>query len=76
MSARDEKGGSSQARHTYASMVLSADEHPIWVAKQMGHTDRTMIANIYGRWMPSTADKAEILFSGKLKQEIIRQDGV
>lgn len=25
----------------------------MWVAKQMGHTDWTMIARVYGRWMPS-----------------------
>lgn len=43
-----------QTRHTYASMMLSAGEHPMWVAKQMGHADWTMIARVYGRWMPST----------------------
>lgn len=42
-----------QTRHTYASMMLSAGEHPMWVAKQMGHTDWTMIARVYGRWMPT-----------------------
>lgn len=47
-----------QTRHTYASMMLSAGEHPMWVAKQMGHTDWTMIARVYGRWMPSTTDSA------------------
>ena len=43
-----------QTRHTYASMMLSAGEHPMWVAEQMGHSDWTMIARVYGRWMPST----------------------
>ncbi|MFM0738579.1 integrase [Paraburkholderia xenovorans] len=47
-----------QTRHTYASMVLSAGEHPIWVAKQMGQADWTMIARVYGRWMPSADDLA------------------
>ena len=42
-----------QTRHTYASMMLSAGKHPMWVAKQMGHTDWTMIARVYGRWMPT-----------------------
>ena len=41
-----------QTRHTFASMMLSAGEHPMWVAKQMGHKDWTMIGRIYGRWMP------------------------
>lgn len=47
-----------QTRHTYASMMLSAGEHPMWVAKQMGHADWTMIARVYGRWMPSTDSTA------------------
>ena len=58
-----------QTRHTYASMMLSAGEHPMWVAKQMGHTDWTMIARVYGRWMPSAdmdaGSKAEILWADK-----------
>lgn len=55
-----------QTRHTYASMMLSAGEHPMWVAAQMGHNDWGMIRRIYGRWMPDAApdagDKAENLF--------------
>jgi len=47
-----------QPRHTYASMMLSAGEHPMWVAKQMGHADWTMIARVYGRWMPSADTSA------------------
>lgn len=55
-----------QTRHTYASMMLSSGEHPMWVAKQMGHTDWTMIARVYGRWMPAADEgagtRAEALF--------------
>ena len=47
-----------QTRHTYASMMLSAGEHPMWVAGQMGHSDWTMIARVYGRWMPSDDTQA------------------
>lgn len=47
-----------QTRHTYASMMLSAGEHPMWVAKQMGHADWGMIRRIYGRWIPSEVDNA------------------
>lgn len=57
-----------QTRHTYASMMLSAGEHPMWVAQQMGHSDWGMIRRIYGRWMPDAApdagQKAEAMFSG------------
>ncbi|WP_434777498.1 hypothetical protein [Neisseria sp. Ec49-e6-T10] len=28
-----------QTRHTFASMMLSAGENPMWVAAQMGHFD-------------------------------------
>jgi integrase len=35
-------------------MMLSAGEHPMWVAKQMGHKNWTMIARVYGRWMPDS----------------------
>ena len=59
-----------QTRHTYASMMLSAGEHPMWVARQMGHADWTMIARVYGKWMPD-ADKlagsrAESVFGGSV----------
>lgn len=63
-----------QTRHTYASMMLSAGEHPMWVAKQMGHTDWTMIARVYGRWMPhadaKAGEKAELAFSASEGQQI------
>lgn len=32
--------------------MLSAGEHPMWVARQMGHAAWTMIARVYGKWMP------------------------
>jgi len=38
--------------------MLSAGEHPMWVAKQMGHADWTMIAWVYGRWMPDADPNA------------------
>ncbi len=41
-----------QTRHTYASMMLTAGENPMWVAQQMGHTDWGMIRRVYGRWIP------------------------
>lgn len=55
-----------QTRHTYASMMLSAGEHPMWVAKQMGHSSWVMIARVYGRYIPNDGDtsgsKAAALF--------------
>lgn len=56
-----------QTRHTYASMMLSAGEHPMWVAQQMGHSDWAMIRKIYGKWMPDASpdagSKAESVFA-------------
>lgn len=43
-----------QTRHTYASMLLSAGENPLWVATQMGHRDTEMIIKHYGRWIPDS----------------------
>lgn len=42
-----------QTRHTYATMMLMAGEHVMWVAKQMGHSDWGLTAKRYSRWIPS-----------------------
>ncbi|MCH2256487.1 MAG: site-specific integrase [Alteromonas sp.] len=42
-----------QCRHTYASMMLTQGRNPMWVAKQMGHSDWGMIRKVYGRWISS-----------------------
>jgi integrase len=47
-----------QTRHTYASMMLTAGESPIWLAGQMGHSDTTMIFRNYGRWIPDAVPDA------------------
>lgn len=67
-----------QTRHTYASMMLSAGEHPMWVASQMGHADWTMIARVYGKWMPdadtNAGARAETIF-GNGSPERLRISG-
>lgn len=64
-----------QTRHTYASRMLTAGEHPMWVASQMGHSDWTMIARVYGKYIPpenlGEGSKAEALFN---KQEPCQSD--
>lgn len=56
-----------QTRHTYGSMMLTAGESPMWVAQQMGHSDWSMIARVYGKWIadaqPDAGMKAAGLFS-------------
>lgn len=65
-----------QTRHTYASMMLSAGEHPMWVAKQMGHADWTMIARVYGRWMPSADTQAGSKAVEKFGENAGKKDGI
>ncbi|WP_017773800.1 site-specific integrase [Paraburkholderia kururiensis] len=62
-----------QTRHTFASMMLSAGEHPMWVAKQMGHADWTMIARVYGRWMPSADAEAGSRAVEKFAAEAVKK---
>ena len=44
-----------------------AGEHPMWVARQMGHVNWSMISRVYGKWMPDAAplagEKAAALFA-------------
>jgi integrase len=55
-----------QTRHTFASMMLSAGENPMWVAQQMGHSDWGMIRRTYGKFMsdsePDAGGKAESIY--------------
>jgi integrase len=47
-----------QLRHTFATWALSSGENPVWIAKQMGHTDVQIIYDHYGKWMPGLDQKA------------------
>lgn len=62
-----------QTRHTYASMMLTAGESPMWVAQQMGHRDWTMIARVYGKWIkdaqPEAGNKAVAMFGRRKATE-------
>lgn len=40
-----------QTRHTFASTLLSTSVNAMYVAKQMGHTDTTMVTRTYGKWI-------------------------
>jgi integrase len=48
-----EKRRPYQTRHTAATLWLAAGENPEWVAKQMGHTDTTMLFKVYSRYVPN-----------------------
>ncbi len=40
-----------QARHTFASQMLTEGNDPWWLAKQLGHKGIEMINRIYGQWI-------------------------
>ncbi|BAO86001.1 site-specific integrase [Caballeronia cordobensis] len=61
-----------QTRHTYASMMLSAGEHPMWVARQMGHANQNTTVRIYARWMPSADPNAGGKAVEKFAAEVLR----
>jgi integrase len=44
--------GANQCRHTFASQALSSYVPIEWVARQLGHSDTTMVKKHYGRWIP------------------------
>ena len=49
--------------------MLTAEESPVWVAEQMGHSDTNMIFRNYGRWIETkdanSGEKAVAMFSTK-----------
>ncbi len=45
--------GPNQCRHTFASQALSSYVPIEWVARQLGHSDTSMVKKHYGRWIPS-----------------------
>ncbi|MDG9784944.1 Arm DNA-binding domain-containing protein [Metapseudomonas otitidis] len=45
--------GPNQCRHTFASQAISSYVPLEWVARQLGHTDTTMVKKHYGRWIPT-----------------------
>lgn len=54
--------GANQARHTFASQALSSYVPIEWVARQLGHSDTTMVRKHYGRWISKdTKSMAEIV---------------
>lgn len=54
--------GANQGRHTFASQALSSYVPIEWVARQLGHSDTTMVRKHYGRWITKdTKNMAEIV---------------
>ncbi|HEJ2710791.1 TPA: tyrosine-type recombinase/integrase [Pseudomonas aeruginosa] len=56
--------GANQCRHTFASQVLSSYVPLEWLARQLGHSDTTMVKKHYGRWIPGNTKS----MAGKVSQ--------
>jgi integrase len=41
-------------RHTYASLLLSDGQSPVYVKEQMGHHSISVTVDLYGHWIPSS----------------------
>ncbi len=58
-----------QTRHTYASMMLTADESIPWLAKQLGHSSIITTTSIYAKFIkdaiPEAGNKAVEMFTQK-----------
>ncbi|MDX8382875.1 MAG: tyrosine-type recombinase/integrase [Ghiorsea sp.] len=56
-----------QTRHTYASFLLTIGEPVAWIARQMGHTDPSVLFKRYARWVPEiyphAGEKARAVWS-------------
>ena len=55
-----------QARHTFATLMLSAGENPNWVARMMGHTSVEMLFKKYSGFIPNITHQDGMAFMGKL----------
>jgi len=56
-----------QARHTFASQLLTAGVNPLWLAGQMGHKSIKMLERHYGRWMKEEAPSMALQVSRLIK---------
>lgn len=41
-----------QTRHTFASLMLSRGENPMWLSRNLGHKDLQTTLRLYARWIP------------------------
>lgn len=58
--------GPNNARHTFASQMLTAGMPKEWIARQMGHTSTRMIERHYGKWIREDAPDMAAIASARL----------
>ncbi len=62
-----------QARHTFATLMLSVGENPNWVARMMGHTSVEMLFKKYSGYIPNLTHQDGSVFMEKFEK--LNQDG-
>ncbi len=53
-------------RHTFASLMLSKGEEPLWVSKNMGHKDLNTTYSTYARYIPEQERERAAFLKGAL----------
>ena len=48
-----------QTRHTFASLMLSTERTPLWVARMLGHTSTEMLYRHYGKFIRNRCARTE-----------------
>lgn len=59
-----------QTRHTFASLMLSHGEDPLWAARMLGHTTLDMIFRHYGKFIRNRARRDGTRFLAGMAEEI------
>jgi integrase len=57
-----------QTRHTFASLMLSHGEDPLWVARMLGHAGLDMIFRHYGKFIRNRSRKDGVRFLDGLRE--------
>jgi len=62
-------------RHTFASLLLSAQVGPAYVQRQLGHASIKLTVDTYGRWLPMGNKAAIDGLDGKETTRTVRDQG-
>ena len=60
-----------QSRHTFATLMLATGENPEWIARQLGHTDTTLLFTVYSRFVPNLTR-----LDGSAVMRVLEEQGV
>lgn len=62
-----------QTRHTFASTLLSTGVNALYLAKQMGHKDTTMVTRTYGKWIEQEGGVLpDVYLPGEMKKALLK----